>query len=418
MVTGQWVDYIMNVMNGDESEMGKIQRIIMFKGDIETTAYFSMQMEKTFQELGYETFFYDYQNVAKSVKELLLFLRKGSTAVVTFNYHGLCGDSEVFYDKEQGGYIWNDFDVPCINIVVDHPFYYHRFFENLPKRYIHVSIDKNHEKYMEEYFPAIERGPFLPLGGTSLAPEGNYKPISERSMDIVFTGNYVRPENFCVYIERAGEEYTQFYMGILEELKKDPSRLLEDVAREHIIKEIPDVTHDEIKETLGNMIFLDMYIRFYFRGEAVRILAEAGFKVHVFGNGWEELECGRKENILIGGSLDSLGCLEKIADGKISLNVMPWFKAGSHDRIFNSMLNGAVCLTDSSDYLDEYLRHGENALVYDLKNLEELPELAEKFLGNPEKMQAVADAGFQMAGKYHTWKDRAMEIHRLLQTMN
>ena len=372
----------MNVMNGDESEMGKIQRIIMFKGDIETTAYFSMQMEKTFHELGYETFFYDYRDVAKSVKELLLFLRKGSTAVVTFNYHGLCGDSEVFYDKEQGGYIWNDFDVPCINIVVDHPFYYHRFFENLPKRYIHVSIDKNHEKYMEEYFPAIERGPFLPLGGTSLAPKGNYKPISERSMDIVFTGNYVRPENFCVYIERAGEEYTQFYMGILEELKKDPSRLLEDVAREHIIKEIPDVTHDEI------------------------------------GNGWEELECVRKENILIGGSLDSLGCLEKIADGKISLNVMPWFKAGSHDRIFNSMLNGAVCLTDSSDYLDEYLRHGENALVYDLKNLEELPELAEKFLGNPEKMQAVADAGFQMAGKYHTWKDRAMEIHRLLQTMN
>ena len=54
---------------------GKIQRIIMFKGDIETTAYFSMQMEKTFLELGYETFFYDYQNQKKSVKELLLFLK-------------------------------------------------------------------------------------------------------------------------------------------------------------------------------------------------------------------------------------------------------------------------------------------------------------------------------------------------------
>ena len=47
---------------------GKIQRIIMFKGDIETTAYFSMQMEKTFLELGYETFFYDYQNQKKALR--------------------------------------------------------------------------------------------------------------------------------------------------------------------------------------------------------------------------------------------------------------------------------------------------------------------------------------------------------------
>lgn len=397
---------------------GKIKRIVLFKGDIETTAYFSMQMEKTFIELGYETFFYDYQRVAKSVKELLLFLRKGSTAVVTFNYHGLCGDSEVFYDKKQGGYIWDDFDVPCINIVVDHPFYYHRFFENLPKRYIHVSIDKNHEKYMEEYFPDIERGPFLPLAGTGLAPFGDHKPVKERSMDIVFTGNYVRPENFCVYIERAGEEYTQFYMGILEELKQNPSRLLEDVATEHILKEIPGATHDEVRETLGNMIFLDMYIRFYFRGEAVRILAEAGFKVYVFGNGWEELTCVKKENIIMGGSLDSLGCLEKIADGKISLNVMPWFKAGSHDRIFNSMLNGAVCLTDSSGYLDGFLKDGENALIYDLEHMEKLPALAGEFLKDPDRMQAVADAGFQMAEKYHTWRHRALEIHKLLETIN
>lgn len=397
---------------------GKRQRIIMFKGDIETTAYFSMQMEKTFLKLGYETFFYDYQNETKSAKELLRFLRRGAAAVVTFNYHGLCGDSEIFYDRDQGGYIWDAFDVPCINIVVDHPFYYHRFFGNLPRRYIHISIDKNHEKYMEEYFPDIERGPFLPLAGTSLTPAGDYKPVKERSMDIVFTGNYVPPRNFHVYIERAGDEYTQFYMGILEELKENPSKLLEDVAREHIRKEIPDATHEEIKETLGNMIFLDMYIRFYFRGEAVRLLAEAGFPIHVFGNGWEDLECGKKENIIIGGGLDSLGCLEKIADGKISLNVMPWFKAGSHDRVFNSMLNGAVCLTDSSDYLDEYLKQGENALVYDLRHLEALPALAGELLKNPEKMQAVADAGFQMAEKYHTWELRAIEIHRLLESMN
>ena len=82
------------------------------------------------------------------------------------------------------------------------------------------------------------------------------------------------------------------------------------------------------------------------------------------------------------------------------------------------MLNGAVCLTDSSDYLDEYLKHGENSSIYDLKHLKNLPALAEELLKNQEKMQTIADAGFQMAEKYHTWKFRAMEIHKLLQTMD
>lgn len=391
----------------------------MFKGDIETTAYFSMQMEKSFIKEGYETFFYDYQKEAESVSGLLRFIAGGKTAVVTFNYHGLCGESEVVYDKEKGEYLWDAFDIPCINIVVDHPFYYHRFLEHMiPKRYIHISIDRNHERYMEEYFPEVERGPFLPLGGTSLFPAGDYKPIKERSMDIVFTGNYVPPENFNVYIERAGDEYTKFYMGILDELKAYPDRLLEDVAKEHLLREIPEATHEEIRETLGNMIFLDMYIRFYFRGEAVRILTEAGYPVHVFGSGWEDLVCAKKENLLIGGGLDSLGCLQKISDGKISLNVMPWFKEGAHDRIFNSMLNGAVSLTDSSVYLDGFLKQKENAVIYSLKELEKLPVYAEELLQNQGKMQEIADAGFAMAKEFHTWEQRAQEITKILRALN
>lgn len=396
--------------------MGKIKRIIMFEGDIETTAYFSRQMEKTFQREGYEILFYDYKREKESARELLKFLKKGETAVVTFNFHGLCGNSEIFFDEAQSGYIWDDFDVPCINIVVDHPLYYHRLLKSIPKNYIHVSIDKNHERYMEEYFPGITRGPFLPLAGTGLLPKGQYKPIKERSMDIVFTGNYVRPENFDVYIERAGEEYANFYRGILRELKEHPERLLEDVAKRHICREIPEATHDEIKETLSNMTFLDMYIRFYFRQEAVRLLADAGFPVHVFGIGWDEVPIEKKENLIIGGSLNSLECLEKIADGKISLNVMPWFKEGTHDRIFNSMLNGAVCLTDSSLYLDRYLRDGENAALFKLEELNRLPQIAEELLKDGNRLQSIADRGYDMAKEAHTWEHRALKLIEFLKT--
>ena len=237
-------------------------------------------------------------------------------------------------------------------------------------------------------------------------------------MDLVFAGNYEPPENFNVYIERIDDEYTAFYMGVINELKEHPDRLLEDVMKKHILREIPEATFEEIRETLGNIIFLDMYIRFFFRGEVIRILAGAGLKVHVFGSGWEKLTCGKKENIIIGGSLDSLGCLKKIAEAKISLNVMPWFKDGAHDRIFNTMLNGAVCVTDSSIYLDTILKDGENAALYSLNSLESLPEIIKGLLDSPERMQRIADAGYQMARNGHTWEYRAEEIMKILESID
>jgi len=393
-------------------EERRFDKIVMFCGDIETTAYFSRQMEKTFLEHGYETFFYDYQNVGKSSSDLLRFISTGKTAVVTFNYHGLCGRGEVLYDEETEKYIWDDFDIPCFNIVVDHPFYYHRFLVRIPKKYIHINIDRFHEKYLKEYFPEIENGGFLPLAGTSLYEDGNYPKIADRPYDIVFTGNYEPPENFDVYIERIDEEYAAFYRGVLKELMDYPDRLLEDVMKKHILREIPEATHEEIKETMGNIIFLDMYIRFFFRGEAVRLLAESGLKVHVFGSGWEKLPCKKKENIICGGSLNSLQCLEKLGEGKLSLNVMPWFKDGAHDRIFNTMLNGSVCLTDSSIYLDEILKDGENCGIYSLSELEKLPMIAKNLLDNPDKMQEIADRAYEMALKEHTWKQRAEVLIR------
>ncbi len=70
------------------------------------------------------------------------------------------------------------------------------------------------------------------------------------------------------------------------------------------------------------------------------------------------LDCRHPENIINGRLQDSYGCLKAISQAKISLNVMPWFKEGAHDRVFNSMLNGAVCFTDWSLYFEENMKVG------------------------------------------------------------
>ena len=135
----------------------------------------------------------------------------------------------------------------------------------------------------------------------------------------------------------------------------------------------------------------------------------------LFGDGWDLLPCKHGENLVLMNHLDSVGCLKKLCQARISLNVMPWFKDGAHDRIFNSMLNGAVCLTDSSVYLDDILHNGVDCSLFDLQQLESLPEITEKLLADPDQMQAIADAGYNLAKDGHMWEHRAVKLHELIE---
>ncbi len=40
---------------------------------------------------------------------------------------------------------------------------------------------------------------------------------------------------------------------------------------------------------MHKMIFIDLFVRNYFRGEVVKTLVEAGLSVDVIGKGWEQL---------------------------------------------------------------------------------------------------------------------------------
>ena len=45
---------------------------------------------------------------------------------------------------------------------------------------------------------------------------------------------------------------------------------------------------------------------------------------------------------------------------KVGLNIMTWHKYGMTERIANICLSGAVCLTDSSEYLRNNFNNNEN----------------------------------------------------------
>lgn len=390
-----------------------MKKLLFFTGDIETQGYFSLQIAEAMKQLGHEIFIYDLSRPWESTEKFFRFFELENTALINFNFHGMSGE-EYFLD-ENGTMMWEALRIPSYNIVVDHPMYYHHFLEKTPSNYHHINIDRKHESYMRRFFPEIKNGPFVPLAGTKLYPNKSNVPIACRRYDVTMVGNYCKPSTFDKYITRIDDEYTAFYHGMIDDLLDNPHKTVEEVAEAHLLAELGEVPEEELKKTMAALTFIDLYVRYTFRGRAVQELVDAGIKVYVFGDGWDLLECRHPENLIIMSNLNSEGCLKKLRQTKLSLNVMPWFKDGAHDRIFNSMLNGAVCLTDSSVYLDEILHDNKDSSIYSLARMESLPEIAMKLLGDPDRMQEIADGGYELAQGGHTWAHRAKVLHELVE---
>lgn len=392
-----------------------MKKIVLTIGGVETLEYFAKQMGAEFERLGYAVFYFDLKNASSSAKKVRKFSKTGQTALVTFNFQGLEQEEGVY--REGIGYLWDEYQMPCYNIAADHPYFYHERLQNLPKKYFHISIDRMHQKYFEKFYPEFQSLGFLPLAGTELEDElQGQKELpknmicQDKTTNVIMLGNYTELPFFEPYIHWINDEYAAFYQGIIDELLVRPDATVEEVALEHCEREMGENTIWDLRGALHKMIFIDLYVRNYWRGKAVQTLVDSGITVDVVGKGWEKLPVKHPENLILHPQTDSLTCLRMLQQSKISLNVMPWFKDGAHDRVFNSILNGAVCVSDTSKYLCESLKDGEGVFYYKLQEIECLPELVNGLLKEDALRRNALKRGKEIVEKEHTWAARARKL--------
>lgn len=386
-------------------------RIVLMTGGVETLTYFSKELGKNFEEKGYKVFYYDLKETEVCFSRLKRFLKPKETVLITFNHIGL-SQEELLYRPQQG-YIWEQFQIPMYNILVDHPLYYHKHLSEPIKNYHYIGIDKKHIQYVENYYPNVNICGFLPLAGMKMSGEEK----KERKIPVLFTGNYQVPEKFNPYIKRIDEEYAQFYYKIIDRVLAQSEKTLEEVARTCCLEEMGAISDADFAEVLAHMNFIDLYVRNVRRGNVVRTLVDAGIPVEVVGNGWEKLECRHPEFLKVHSQTDTETCLELMQQTKISLNVMPEFKDGAHDRIFSSILNGAVSVSDDSIYLREILPEGTGICYYDRNHLEELPELVKRLLESPKERAEIVLRGQKEVEKKHTWKQRTEQLMKWIEAV-
>ncbi len=385
--------------------------IIYFTGVYDTLDLFTQELKNAFESMGYASFTYDARLEEVSKQALIECIEDGTKRgqrffCVTFNNLGY--NLSVAHDDVKQPNLWETYNIPYINILMDHPFHYERPLQNAPATSVVLCTDRNHVRYIRRYFKNIRYTDFLPHAGVELG--GRHKQLAERGIDVLYAGALpiytvakMIPDLSSIP-EVDGEEMAQ---EVLSELVHHPDRTTEDVIEEYLKTKRNDISEQRIHEIIVQMRFIDSYATSFFREQAVRILVENGVLVTAYGTGWDQCEWSDNPYLVYGGKVLAPEILPLMNDSKIVLNTMTWFKAGAHDRIFNGMLAGAAVVTDDSTYLRREFTDGKELVMFSRNEIWTLPDRVFDLFGHMQSTQKMADCGYQTAKEHHTWKSRA-----------
>lgn len=333
-----------------------MKRLIFFIGVYDTLDLFTFELKREFENLGYETMVFDVRDMAQGLKRLAEFALKPVKAVITFNNLGFN------MELKAGKNIWDQLGIPCINILMDHPFCYKNALDQAPQNAVVLCTDRNHMRYLQRFYPKIQTVGFLPHAGKEIS--GAKRPISERGTDVLYAGNLSK--TFAANIMPDLSKYTDFDAKSIceqayQELIRHPFKTTEQALEEALNAAGLRLSEEELKDMIAELHFVDLY----------------------------------------------------------AVSYMTWFKDGTHDRVFNGMLQGAVAVTDSSGYMKEEFGgykepkgREEELLFFELEELDKLPVQIQELLSDPKRAQQIANRGYQKAKQFHTWRARAIELEQ------
>ncbi len=390
-----------------------MKRLLFFVGVYDTLDLFTYELKREFEHLEYETMIFDVREMGESLRKLAQFIEQPVEAAITFNNLGFN------MELHPGKNIWEELKIPCINILMDHPFCYHTALATAPRNAVVLCTDRNHMNYVSRFYPNIPIAGYLPHAGKERS--GIKRPIKERSIDVLYAGGLSSS-----FAEKMMPDFSKYSdMDVKKVCEKTYQRLIENPDRttEAVLEEVlleQGIRYEDAKlaEVIADLHFIDLYAVSYFREKTIRVLAESGIELMLYGAGWENCSWLNRPNVHYGGRVPAEEIVEKMQDAKIVLSTMTWFKDGTHDRVFNGMLQGAVAVSDTSVYMKEEFcwlkRAGQpderELVLFELPEIDSLPDQIKELLKNDLLLQDIADRGYRKAKAEHTWRNRTEEL--------
>ncbi len=374
--------------------------ILIYKGsDIcyNILNYFAEQLGNALEQLGETVHYYDVEK--EGLPGLSQFVGQQFTAIVgfqTYAFDPFLTSRNCFLHDLIGG--------PKFNFQFDHPIWMKAHYEKVPKDYYILTHDRNYIRFIKRYYPGVKDALLLPPGGTSPdAPADTAK----KNKELVFVGTYTDYRQYFPVIKNSSREMRYLANAFLLEMKKHPNQTAETALSEVLKKRGANLTDQKFLDLFDSLKPMIYCIMSYYREKTIQTLLDQKIKLTVYGKSWEKSPFATSNYLMIQPEVTPAESIRELASAKASLNIMAWHKDGFTERIVNSMLCKSVVITDKSTCLEEQYRDGEELILFDLSNIEALPDKIRELLTADKKKEEIAEKACQRATAEDTWKNRA-----------
>lgn len=351
--------------------------------------------------------------------------------------------------KYNNGYILNNFDIPVWHYILDHPLYHYKALKVQLNNYNVICLDTFHAKLIRESFPHIREVKVIPLSADEYSISNiskkycqdnmadtnsdssyntlSYHKCSKRAVKLLFTSTYTDPVKVALLYNKSGLNIQNNNIND-KDINDNSTKntLIKDIDNDYLLNALlnnPSFTQEKAVQYLRslnildnssstiqylhNNFLIDVYLQCIIREEIVSTIIKNRIPITIYGHGCDAFV--DKCDILIPEYTKYLDIRKEVtynrlpaiySNARLSLNQMPWFKGGMHDRIPLALMNGCLSLTDASTYLTDVLNIGENEGVYtySLENIEAVPDIIMDILNNtaddncvPEIINSLSD---------------------------
>lgn len=351
--------------------------------------------------------------------------------------------------KYNNGYILNNFDIPVWHYILDHPLYHYKALKVQLNNYNVICLDTFHAKLIRESFPHIREVKVIPLSADEYSISNiskkycqdnmadtnsdssyntlSYHKCSKRAVKLLFTSTYTDPVKVALLYNKSGLNIQNNNIND-KDINDNSTKntLIKDIDNDYLLNALlnnPSFTQEKAVQYLRslnildnssstiqylhNNFLIDVYLQCIIREEIISTIIKNRIPITIYGHGLDAF--ADKCDILIPEYTKYLDIRKEVtynrlpaiySNARLSLNQMPWFKGGMHDRIPLALMNGCLSLTDASTYLTDILNIGENEGVYtySLENIEAVPDIIMDILNNtaddncvPEIINSLSD---------------------------
>lgn len=157
---------------------------------------------------------------------------------------------------------------------------------------------------------------------------------------------------------------------------------------------------------------LEMYLKGRSRVDLIKSIQDA--EVHIFGStggkSWKEIIGKDMPNLVLHEPVPFAQALEIIQQSKIVLNISPWIRKGSHERVFASLACGSMPLTDENLFFNEHFKNGKDIAMFKYSELPVLNDTINEYLSNAQIRNEIVEKGRKKVMQHHTWDARAKQL--------